>query len=102
MPKFNLTIPHSLSRAEVMSRLREHLANAIENEFEDDIIMSGESWMDFSGDFSFMVNGYSISVSLQVRSEEVRINGKIPLVALPFRSQIKKDLLELGLKVLQA
>ena len=96
MPKLKLAIPHRLDSREAKLKLQKNLETVLSKRLGDDFIMIDESWLGLTADISFMLKGYPLSMCLKVKPGEIQLDGKIPLAALPFQKQIKKDLLEIG------
>lgn len=91
MPSLKISISHEILPAEVRGRLKA-LAGELKNLAADDIEVLAESWSGNTAKFSLLVNKCKVSAELRITDSEVRINGKIPLVLLPFRGKIKEDI----------
>ena len=91
MPKLKHTIQHTLPIGDAKARLQASLVESLTRQSGQDFLLCDESWQADIGHYAFMVGSYSISMQIRVRVGQLEINGKIPLAALPFRRQIKKD-----------
>lgn len=102
MPKFKLTIKHTLDKDEAKKRLRQQLESILRKKIGEDIVILNFSWIGHTADMSFLAGAKTISFSLQVKRNSVLIDGKLPLSALPFRKRIKQDLLNIGNAILSS
>nr|MBF0220785.1 hypothetical protein [Desulfobulbaceae bacterium] len=100
MPKLKHIIPHTMNVEDVKSRLQSKLVKALAQNSGDDFILCDESWGADKGHYAFMVGSYSFSIQVHVQTGQINIDGKIPLAALPFRRQIKKDLTTIAKQIL--
>ena len=91
MPKMNVKVPHSLGEEIALERVKSLLSN-MKQEYGNQIQNLQESWNENAGKFSFSAMGFSISGELKVASNQVELNGKLPLAALPFKGSIEKSI----------
>ena len=51
-----------------------------------------ESWNGNRGTFAFKAMGFAVSGSMDVRDNEVVLEANLPFAAIPFKSQIEREL----------
>jgi hypothetical protein len=93
MPKLEIKIPHSLSQADALSRIKNFLPE-FKTRHADRISDLEESWNGNTNTFSFKVSGFNISGTLDVENDFVLIKGNIPLIASMFSSTIESTIRE--------
>jgi hypothetical protein len=93
MPKLEIKIPHSLSQAEALSRIKNFLPE-FKAQHADRISDLEESWNGNTNTFRFNVSGFDISGTLDVESDFILIKGNIPLLASMFSSTIESTIRE--------
>ena len=91
MPRMAISVPHNLGADEARNRIK-RLAETLIRENKGKIKDIQESWVDHTARFSFHVLGFSVAGSLHVEESQVRLEGKFPLAALPFKKGIEKDI----------
>ncbi len=91
MPKFKVSVPHSLSPSEASDRIRQQSEAARSSTPE---VSNVEEKWDENGNlyFSFSAMGFTIKGEMLSQSEEVLVNGEIPFAALPFRGMIEQQI----------
>ena len=91
MPRMQICVSHDLGADEATNRLKRLSTTLVE---ENQSILSDihESWIDHTAHFSFRIMGFSIEGSLYVEDSQMRLEGKFPLAALPFKKGIEKDI----------
>lgn len=82
MPKVKSEIPHELGQKEALRRLKEACERA---RGMSDI---KDSWAENVLTFSVSIQGVKISGEVEVTDKSLKLNGKIPIIALPFKSWI--------------
>ena len=93
MSKLNISVPHKLSREEATQRIK-GLLSQMKREYGDSIKDLDEDW---SGDFCrfrFSIMGSSITGTLDILSDEVRIDGDLPFAASFFKGKIEETIRE--------
>jgi hypothetical protein len=93
MPKLVLNIPHALSKQEALSRIQ-HFLPQLKAQHSDKISDLYESWSGNTGTFKFKISGFKVSGSIVVDDTVVTITGDLPLLALPFKSQIESTIIQ--------
>ena len=82
MPKVKVDIDHLLTQEEAICRLKDTCTWA--HSFSD----LKEHWSGNTVEFSTIVQGVRVSGKIEVTTTELKMNGTIPLIALPFKSWI--------------
>jgi hypothetical protein len=100
MPKISINMEHSLSQAVALERLK-GLLNKLKSEFGNMISDLKESWDGNGAEFSFRAMGMSVEGEISVGDNTFKLDGKIPLAALPFKSKIEKAILDETTKLLK-
>ena len=95
-----ISVPHNLGSEEATNRLKRLSKTLVE---ENHSILSDihESWVDHTAHFSFRIMGFSIEGSLYVEDSQMRLEGKFPLAALPFKKGIEKDIRNAARKLME-
>jgi Putative polyhydroxyalkanoic acid system protein (PHA_gran_rgn) len=99
MPNFNLDVPHSLGRDAAIERLKTFMDKV---RHRDDVSDLEESWNENVQSFSFKTYGFKIEGAATVEEDRVKLDGKLPLAAAPFRGKIEGSIREGLEKTLQA
>ena len=81
-------VDHVLPKQEAKTRISK-LIEELKTEHRDKISDEYENWNGDSADFGFKVSGMKITGKLIIRDSDVEINGKLPFLAIPFKSQIE-------------
>ncbi|MCC6775834.1 MAG: polyhydroxyalkanoic acid system family protein [Hyphomicrobiales bacterium] len=89
MPKMSMSVPHSLGQAEALRRVQT-IAGQLKTQHGDQISDLREQWQGNVGDFSFKAMGFNVAGRLTVSEHEVSMAGDLPLMAVPFKSQIER------------
>lgn len=87
MSVLNLSIPHSLSKAEALTRIKSLLSN-LKEEKKDLISDVQENWQDNKGNFSFKAQGFNLAGDIVVNDADVQINSDLPFAVSFFKSAI--------------
>ena len=92
MPKFNVSVPHSLERDEAVSRLQ-GFSQKVREDTPVELTDVQESWDD-NGNllFSFKAMGMKISGSVVTSPSDVTVNGDLPFAAAIFRGAIETQI----------
>ena len=92
MPSFNVNVPHSLERDDVVSRLQ-GFSDEVRANSPVELSEVNESWDDSGNlEFSFKAMGMEISGTLMATASEVTIKGNLPFAAMPFRGAIESQI----------
>ncbi|MCR4286324.1 MAG: polyhydroxyalkanoic acid system family protein [Candidatus Kaiserbacteria bacterium] len=90
-PNLEKSYQHSLPKTEALSRVKKMLEQA-RKENARKITNLKEKWVGNKNSFSFNINGQEIKGVIEVKDNEVLIQGELPRVALFFKSAIMKVL----------
>jgi hypothetical protein len=99
MPRMSMSVPHALPQAEALSRMQAKAA-AMFREYAEQLHNVQEAWTDYAYAFSFAVMGMAIQGTVLVEAAQVTVGAQVPLVALPFRGMIEKEVREQLTKLL--
>lgn len=77
MPNLKITIPHTLTQTEALTRIQTFLPQ-LKSQHSDKINDLTETWSGNNCEFSFTVTGFKVSGTLAVEEVEVAIKGEIP------------------------
>ena len=86
MPRYRTEVTHSLGQSEALARMR-----AMAEYGRRTSGLQGE-WSDNTFEFSLTVQGVSLSGTISVEADVLRFDGRLPIVALPFKSWINRAL----------
>ena len=101
MARLNITITHQLPEKDAINRIK-NLLPKLRKQFSDKISSIREEWEGNSAKFSFSIKGFSISGKLIINSSQVHLEGKLPLLAKPFKGKIENTIREEAKKLLNA
>jgi hypothetical protein len=93
MPKFNVTVPHSLSQQEARSRL-ERFAEMLENKFQNQVSELHQSWENDTLNFRFKTYGIPLDGGITVSETALTCAGDLPFSAMMFRGKIESAIRE--------
>jgi hypothetical protein len=91
MPGFKTEVSHRLGQVEATRRLKSLVADVHERHKEQVSAMDG-AWNDNVLEFSLTTFGMTVKGTLIVDETSARVDGQIPLAALPFRGAIEKSI----------
>ena len=86
MPRYRTEVTHSLSQPEALERMR-----ALAEYGRRTSGLKGE-WSDNTLEFSLTIQGVSLSGTISVEADVLKFDGRLPIVALPFKSWINRAL----------
>jgi hypothetical protein len=89
----SMSVPHGLPQGEALRRVKDKAA-AVLRQYAAQLHNLQESWNDYAYAFSFAVMGMAIKGTVVIESAEVKLGAQVPLVALPFRGAIEKQVRE--------
>lgn len=87
MPKFDLSVPHTLGQEEALKRLH-GFSDKIQEKYADQLSDYRQEWNENALSFGFKTFGVKIDGQLEVAAESVDVNGTLPLTASMFKGQI--------------
>jgi len=93
MSKLSLSIPHTLTREEALSRVKQ-LLSRIQEEQKGTISNVQENWNGANGNFSFTAKGFNIAGTIQVKENEVQLESDLPFAVALFKGQIASMITE--------
>lgn len=91
MPAFRAEVPHSLGQPEATSRLKTFI-ESVRQRFADQISAADGAWNENVLDFAMSTNGITIKGTLTVEHGTARVEGHLPLLAMPFRGMIERSI----------
>ena len=100
MSSLNLSIPHTLSKEEALTRIKNLLTN-LKEEHKDLVTDVQENWQDNKSNFSFKAKGFSLAGDIEVNDADVSINSDLPF-ALSFFKGVIGDMITKKTKELLA
>lgn len=93
MPKFNVDVPHTLSREEATDRLNRFL-DMIRGQLGDQVSDLEEAWDGDALKFSFKTFGIQIKGDVTVADEALKVAGDLPFAAMMFKGKIESQIKE--------
>ena len=100
MANLNITIPHSLPQEEAIKRIKK-LLGEMKKQYVDKISNLHEEWKGNSAKFSFSAMGSMVSGTLTVDSSQVKLEGKLPIIAMFFKGEIEKIICQQATELLK-
>ncbi len=91
MPKFSANVPHTLGKEKAKARL-EGLLSKVSSVYGDQVSSLEQSWNDATLTFAITTYGFKIEGDLEVREEDVQLDGKLPFAAAMFKGKIEQSL----------
>jgi hypothetical protein len=91
MPGFNATVPHTLGADEAATRLK-GFVDEVYKRFAGQIQTADGTWNDNVLDFSLTALGMTVKGKLTVDDDVARVEGHLPLAAMPFRGRIQESI----------
>ncbi|MDO4558158.1 MAG: polyhydroxyalkanoic acid system family protein [Planctomycetia bacterium] len=91
MPSFRIQVPNSRPREEKVARLRSFVSR-MERKFAGNISQARSEWTDDRMTFSLVFHGFRIAGTMTVENEEVIVEGRIPILAVPFMRRIEDEI----------
>lgn len=93
MPSLKIVKSHSLGKNEALKRV-EITFEQYRKKYKDKISNFQQSWNSSCDElrFSFSTYGFDVSGKIMVNDFSVQLEGKIPLVAIPFKGRITSEI----------
>ena len=88
MPRIHVSVSHQLTQADALERVKKAITEA-KKQNPDKVRELNERWEGSVGNFSGTAMGHQVAASVAVNSEEVTVDGKLPLLATPFKGKIE-------------
>ncbi len=86
MPSFSMQVPHGLGRETARQRLQQFMDHV---RSRNDVSDLEENWVGDVLNFSFKTFGFKIEGATTIEDDVVRMEGKLPIAAAPFRGRIE-------------
>ena len=83
-----VTVPYKLNKTEAVKRIK-NLLLELQTEYKGQVSDVKSRWTDSQAIYSFKMNGLQIKGTILINDRNVIVNGKLPLIAMAFRSQIE-------------
>jgi hypothetical protein len=93
MPKFNVTVPHTLAQAEAADRLN-RFAEVLREKFKDSVSDLDQSWEGNVLAFHFKTFGFPLSGKIAVGDHDLVVDGDLPFTAMMFKGKIESSIRE--------
>src|SRR4051812_48965469 len=81
MPKFGVSVPHTLTKEEVRSRL-DRFAEMLKDKYADKVSDFQQSWEGDSLKFRFKTYGFAIDGAITITDNELKLAGDLPFAAI--------------------
>lgn len=96
-----LSFPHNTTPARARKKI-ERLLQDLSRKNGDIVSDLEQEWDQDTLVFAFRAKGMKAKGTLDVTDEEIVLDGKLPLLALPFESRIKQQIEQEGKKLFKA
>jgi putative polyhydroxyalkanoate system protein len=93
MPKFNVTVPHTLTQQEATERLNK-FADILREKFKDSVSDLEQNWEGDTLAFRFKTFGFPLSGKIQVGDSNLVVDGELPFTAMMFKGKIESSIRE--------
>jgi hypothetical protein len=91
MPSFRTEVPHQLGQDTATERLKEFLEK-IRERYQDQVSQLAGEWQGSVLTFSLTTYGITVKGTLTVEDQRARLEGTLPLAAMPFRGKIQDSI----------
>ncbi|MFO0912543.1 MAG: polyhydroxyalkanoic acid system family protein [Pirellulales bacterium] len=91
MTTFSTEVAHDLGLEEALTRLQDFVEQT-QKRYRDQISHVDGQWTDNVLLFSLTTSGMTVQGQMIVEEDIVRVKGKLPLLATPFRGVIQKSI----------
>lgn len=88
MPRIHVSVSHQLTQTGALERIKKAIT-AAKRQNPDKVQELNENWEGYLGNFSGKAMGHSVAATVAVNSREVTVDGKLPLLAAPFKGKIE-------------
>ena len=86
-----IKVLYKLEKAEAIKRIK-NLITELKKEHKGQISEVKEKWNLDKANFGFKMSGFKITGTIVINPKDIIINGKLPFIAIPFKSQIEKTI----------
>lgn len=93
MPKFNVTVPHSLAREEATRRL-DQFVQVLQEKFQEQVSDLEQTWEGDDLNFRFKTYGIQLSGKITVTDDALVMDGELPFTAMMFKGKIESAIRE--------
>jgi len=93
MPKFEVRVPHTLTKDEARSRL-ERFVEMLQAKYADKVSDLQQSWEGDTLRFHFKTYGIPLDGGIGVADNELNLTGDLPFRALVFKGKIESEIRE--------
>jgi len=93
MPKFSVSVPHTLPRDEVVSRL-EQFETILRQKFKDSVSELEQKWEGEDVAFRFKSFGMTIAGKTKILENQLAVEGDLPFSAMMFKGKIESAIRE--------
>lgn len=87
MPKFNVSVPHSLGKQDALERLQ-GFSGKLQEAYGDKIKDFEQQWEGDRLVFGFKTLGFKISGGMEVEESQVNVNGELPFAIAMAKGQL--------------
>lgn len=91
MPKFDVNVPHTLTKQEAHERLKA-FSEKVREHYTDLVKDVHQEWQGETLNFGFKTLGQRIDGSLEVADSAIRVQGDLPFTAMMFKGKIESVL----------
>lgn len=88
MPEMKVTVPHTLPTGEAKNRIQK-LVGELQKQYAGMLKNVQEKWTGDAAEFSFEMMGFTVSGNFFVEPSQIRLEGKLPMAALPFKGRVE-------------
>jgi putative polyhydroxyalkanoate system protein len=93
MPKFGVSVPHSLTTEEAHSRLQ-RFVEMIEQKYAGQVSDMQQSWEGDTLRFQFKTYGIALGGGITVTDQSLELAGELPFAAMMFKGKIESGIRE--------
>ena|SRR3989304_4464098 len=93
MPKFSVTVPHTLSRQEATERLN-RFVDVLREKFKDSVGDLQQNWEGDTLAFRFKTFGIPLAGKITVGEKSLAVDGDLPFTAIMFKGKIESSIRE--------
>jgi putative polyhydroxyalkanoate system protein len=93
MPKFNVEVPHTLTKEEAHRRL-DKFVDVLRQKFQDSVSDLEQTWAGDMLRFKFKSYGFPLAGTIAVADDALRVDGELPFTAMMFKGKIESAIKE--------
>ena len=93
MPKFNLAVPHTLTKEDALERLQ-GFSQKLQEKYSDQLSDLEQQWSGDELQFSFKTFGFKIGGKLLVEENQIAVDGDLPIAAMMAKGKITSAIQE--------